>query len=377
MTRKNNEPTKAAPFGPVRKIQWLCGAAGWPELSRAELATLVVLADHINTETGKAWPAFSRIASMASITVRTAKRAVSRLIAMDLIQIAEHGGPGRSNRYRLNWDLFGQDGHGVTHDTIQGAMVTAMAAHGDTHSPNMVSPMSPDPINPSEQEAKDEIEGSQAEGVAAPLRLEACGLPPAKDRYAAFWDAWGRRVTVADTERLIAAKIEEGAALADIIAGVVRFRKYCSDTGKPPRMKPAAFVHGEKWRDDWQLYPAEAAKPKSAAKASTSGKTAKAAKASKAKRVKNPWQYNLAWDDWDEKFRAQIGLFLKRHAHEFPTGVARGDAQIDRLKELLIPWRLENPEPPYYRNTATGQKWGKPRDRHPAPDWSPDEHGSG
>ncbi len=339
---------------------------------------LIVLADHINTETGKAWPSFGRIAAIAATTVRTAKRAVSRLTAMDLIQIAEHGGPGRSNRYRLNWALFQQDGDGDTHDTMQSGMVTPVAAYGDTQGPNMVSPMSPDPINPSEQEAEDEIDRSQAEGVAAPLRPSgACDLPPSKDGYAAFWDAWGRRVTVADTERLIASKVEEGVVLADVIAGVGRFRKYCNDTGKPPRMKPAAFVHGEKWRDDWQLYPAEPAKPKSAGKASTSGKTAKATKATKAKRVNNPWQNNPASFDWYEKLRNQVDLLLKRHAHEFPTGSARSEAEIDRLKELMRPWRLENPEPPFYRNTATGQTWGKCGDRKPAPDWSPDELGSG
>lgn len=372
MTRKNNEPTKAAPFGPVRKIQWLCGAAGRPELSRAELATLVVLADHINTETGKAWPAFSRIASMASITVRTAKRAVSRLIAMDLIQIAEHGGPGRSNRYRLNWDLFGQDGHGVTYDTTQGAMVTAMTAHGDTHSPNMVSPMSPDPINPSEQEAKDEIEGSLAEGVAAPPRLEACGLPLAKDRYAAFWDAWGRRVTVADTERLIAAKIEEGAALADIIAGVVRFRKYCADTGKPPKMKPAAFVHGEKWRDDWQLYPATPTKETSA----KGKKSTKPKKITKAKYVKNPWGRNPEHDIWWEKYGIQTKIILQRHAHEFEIGRPKTEAEWDRMREAIKPWSLENPEPPLWKNTVTGETWGALGDNLPEPDWSPTKQGS-
>lgn len=372
MSRKKDEPTKAAPFGPVRKIQWLCGAAGRPELSRAELATLVVLADHINTETGKAWPAFSRIANVASVTVRTAKRAVSRLTAMDLIQIAEHGGPGRSNRYRLNWDLFEQSGDGVTADTIQSAMVTPVAAFGDTYGPNMVSPMSPDPINPSEQEAKDEIDRSQAEGVAAPLRLGACGLPPVRDGYAAFWDAWGRRVTVAETERLIASKVEEGAALADVIAGVVRFRKYCADTGKPPRMKPAAFVHGEKWRDDWQLYPAEPAKTKTGAREKPTKKEAK------VKRVKNPWQVNPAHGPWGNKFEQEIARLIKRHAHEFESGRPKSEADFDRMREFQKPWRLANPEPPYFKNAITGEVFGiRGRDQCPEPDWSPAEQGSG
>lgn len=372
MSRKA-ESAKAAPFGPVRKIQWLCGAAGRSEMSRAELAVLIVLANHINTETGKAWPSFGRIATIAATTVRTAKRAVSRLTAMDLIQIAEHGGPGRSNRYRLNWDLFEQDGDGVMHDTMQGAMVTPVSTYGDTHGSNMVSPISPDPINPSEQEAKDEIEGSQAEGVAAPLRSEACGLPPVKDGYAAFWDAWGRRVTVAETERLIASKMEEGAALVDIIAGVARFRKYCADTGKPPRMKPAAFVHGEKWRDDWQLYTAEPAK----AKNGTRKKQTKTQKETNAKRVHNPWKENPAWFDWEIRQYAHHTVMFKRHSHEFENGTPKSDADFARVMELLKPWALENPEPPRWKNTISGETWGTRMDPAPKRDWSPSNQDSG
>lgn len=369
MRRKTGEASKAAPFGPVRKIQWLCCAAGRSELSRAELAVLIVLADHINTETGKAWPAFARIAKLASVTVRTAKRAVSRLTALDLIQIAEHGGPGRSNRYRLNWDLFRQDGDGVTDDTMQSAIVTSVATFGDAHSPLIVTPMSPDPFNPSEQEAKDEIEGSQAEGVAAPLRLEACGLPPVNDNYAAFWDAWGRRVTVADTERLIASKVEEGVAITDIIAGVFRFKKYCVDTGKSPRMKPAAFVYGEKWRDDWQLYPAEAAKAKSGARLNKG----KAKKGPKVQRLENPWKNNPARKDWVRKSIAEsdrcFDEFLKL------GGGLSGHKKLvtDKMRE----WKLANPEPPRYKNVITGETWGGRDDRRPEPDWSPQEQGTG
>jgi hypothetical protein len=367
---------QATTFGPVRKLRWLVGAASRTELSRAELAMLIILADHTNTNTGKAWPAFPRLAQHGGVTTRTAKRAVARLTTLDLVVISEHGGPGRSNRYRLNWDIFEQSGDSVDDDTIQTGTVTATAASGDTGDPKMVTPLSPNPINRSEQEAKEKIEGSQAECEAAPPRLGACGLPHIKG-YECFWDAWGRKVTVAETERLIDAKVEDGHTLDDIVAGVQRFQKYCADTGKPSRIKPAAFVHGEKWRDDWQLYPAEPAKPKRAGKGSNSGKPTKAEKATRVKRVKNPWQYNPAWDSWHEKWMKQIQFFLKRHAHEFPNGSIRNETDATRMNELLRPWKLENLEPPYYKNTQTGKTWGTQRDKCPAPDWTPNKQGSG
>ena len=88
MTHSNDSSAKVPPFGPVRKLRWLVGAAGKHQLSRAELAMLVILADHTNTNTGKAWPAFPRLAKHGVVTTRTAKRAVARLTALDLIAIS-------------------------------------------------------------------------------------------------------------------------------------------------------------------------------------------------------------------------------------------------------------------------------------------------
>jgi len=209
--------------------------------------------------------------------------------------------------------------------------------------------------------------------VAAPLRLGACGLPPVKDGYAAFWDAWGRRVTVADTERLIDSKVEEGAALVDIVAGVLRFRKYCVDTGKPPRMKPAAFVHGEKWRDDWQLYPAEPAKAKSGARK----KPPKTRKETKSKRFKNPWQEDPVWFEWERKQYAHKIAIIRRHSHEFENGIAKTEEDINRIRELLKPWNLANPEPNRWKNIISGEAWGKRWDNTPKHDWSPSNQDSG
>ena len=365
MQHASDRTAKAPPFGPVRKLRWLVGAAGKHQLSRAELATLIVITDHVNTNTGVAWPAFARIAEYAGITARTAKRAVAKLRDMDLVVTAQSGGPGRSNRYCLNWALFEQNADGTPDDTMQSTMVSSAATNGDNSDTKMVMHVSPNPINLSEQEAKDKIDGSQAECPAAPPRLGASGLPQTKG-YERFWVAWGRRIAVAETERLIDAKIEEGHTLDDIVAGVQRFQKYCADTAKPARMKPAAFVHGEKWRDDWKLYQTGPAKPVTA-------------KVTKAKRVKNPWRENPAWDPWERERYRQTSALRERHAHEF-AGSSR--AEISRLNQgidqMLKLWDLDNPQPGYWLNSITGETWGAWTDQanRPAPDWSPNKHSS-
>jgi hypothetical protein len=223
---------------------------------------------------------------------------------------------------------------------------------------------SPDPFNPSEQEAEDEIEGSQAEGVAAPLRLGACGLPHSKDGYAAFWDAWGRRVTVAETERLIDAKMEEGASLADIIAGVARFRKYCSDTGKPPRMKPAAFVHGEKWRDDWILYPTQPTRAKKGRTKASVGPKRKQKRT--AVRVKNPWVRNPAITQWSRDYRKEVKRVFNILNIDSENIT---DDEHKSAMSLIYLWEQKNPKPHLYRNKETGETWGQPGCKLPSAGW--------
>lgn len=365
--------TRAAPFGPVRKIRWLTGAAGRRDLSRAELATLIVLADHVNSDTGKAWPAYPRIAAAAGVTARTAKRVIVRLTALNLVTIAEHGGPGRSNRYGLNWALFEEAGDGDTNDTMQPAMVTPVTANGDISGTNMVPLLTPDPINPSEHKAKDEIDRSQADGASATAPFGACGLSPAGKGYAAFWEAWGRRVTVADTERLVDAAIDAGANLADIVAGAERFQRYCTDTGKPARMTPAAFVKGQKWRDDWQLVrnpKAEPEKPKAKAQpAKGKGSTSKAVQPEKRKKASEPavWGMNPATLANREKYSTEHA-----RCYEKFQKVGGGISGYDTLvKEPMQKWLLNNPYPHRWKNRLTGETWGTSEDNRPADDWRP------
>jgi hypothetical protein len=256
---------------------------------------------------------------------------------------------------------------------MQPAMVTPMSTDGDTHGPNMVTPMSPDPINPSEHKAKDEIDRSQADGAHAAAPLGACGLSPAGKDYAAFWEAWGRRVTVSDAERLIDAAIDAGANLADILAGAQRFQQYCTDTGKPARMTPAAFVKGQKWRDDWQLVRNPKADPEKPNTKTGKGGKSKATQAEKRKRRDKPvWHFNPAELAWEEKMRNELARLMKR------KGITRvaSDTDAELLRNAIEPWIKANPRPPEWRNRLTGETWGdrgawgKPTDK-PADDWHP------
>lgn len=399
MKAGKDETPKAAPFGPVRKIKWLVGAAGRGELARADLAVLIVLADHINTDTGKAWPAYPRIAKAAGVSVRTAKRAIERLTALDLVLVAERGGPGRSNRYGLNWPLFEETGDGDTADTMLAAMVSGATAHGDTQGPKMVSGLSPDPINPSELKARDGLDRSEIDGGAAAAPLGACGPPPAGRGYEAFWEAWGRRVTVADTERLIDAAIDAGGNLADIIAGAERFRRYCTDTGKPARITPAGFVKGEKWRDDWQLIrnpPADKELGEDEQPAAKKTKKKKQRdKPEAADKPKRPagWELNPDFIAWKARLDDENKKRVKAASDNYEAAIEAGADLPERyfsyydykLSQQFIEAEFNSGLiPPKWIKPDTGDKWGEfdwQRDKlweisyweAPSQDWVPSD----
>jgi hypothetical protein len=280
--------TTTAQFGPVEKIRWLACASALRKLSRVELALLTVLADMINSATGQAWPSYATLAARTGSTVRHAKRAVKNLAINDLVVIVEHGNRVRSNRYTLNREYFsallGSDPQTTT-------VVAPVSSCGGVEVPDVVTHRPPESIHESEHKANDEMDGSQADGGAAPFRPVGASGAPRQDGYGEFWDAMGRRTSVADAEQLIREAMAEGVQYQDIVDGAYRYREYCIDTGNPPRLPADKWLQKQKWLDDWKLIksqPKAKGVTKSASKTSKGKGTVAKTATGKPRRKKNP-----------------------------------------------------------------------------------------
>jgi len=231
-------------------------------LSRAELASLVVLTDMANSTHGLAWPSFNTLASRIGTTARHAKTAIKGLIGAGLITVHQQGNRVRSNRYRLNPQPQASEQFSDLESTTSGSDLqnTRVVIYSDTcsdlQSPKVVMSRAPKSINQSEHKAKidDRATGEGADAPSCPLG--ASGLQPpeektAQDRYPEFWQAMPMRTTVAQAETLISNYLITGVPYQDIINGAKRYSTYCQTSKSPRRQSAANWLTQEKWRDDW------------------------------------------------------------------------------------------------------------------------------
>lgn len=285
-------------FGPVDKLKWLALAAADGNLSRAELAVLITLADMMNATTGLAWPSYATLAERAGIKRRHVSRVISDLTERGQVVIVTPGDRVKSNRYTINMAYYSPGIGSDAHDTT---LVSPMSRGSDMGVPDVVTPMSPESIHSSEHQAKDEMNRSQAEaGTAArrPVGASASAGRRGGERFPEFWTLWPKRTSVAATEDAIDRAMADGAAYADILAGAERFIHYCDATGKPPQMQPSDFVRLDKYLDGWEppspRAPPGAKEPKrkTSAKAKTNGNAETEAKPSKRK--------NPAFKEWEK-----------------------------------------------------------------------------
>lgn len=94
--------------------------------SAADLKVYLVLALHVDYDTGVCWPSRQTIATEAGVSLSTVKRSLARLAQIGAIEI-EHrrdaAGDSTSNLYRLPYAI-NRRGGGVTHDPTQGRQRT-------------------------------------------------------------------------------------------------------------------------------------------------------------------------------------------------------------------------------------------------------------
>lgn len=347
--RADHSTGTGGPMGPVDKLKWLAAAAGLPLPGRVELAVLVVITDMMSSASGQAWPSFATLASRTGSSPRNVKRAVKRLCDCGLLVIVEHGNRVRSNRYTLNAAKFATVAGGDVQDTT---VVTPASSCSDLQVPDVVTHRPPESIHESEPKAKDEVDRSQADGGAAPSRpLRASGAPRAGEAFAEFWEAMGRRTSVAEAEQLIREAMSEGHEYQAIVDGARRYRNYCADTGGIMKLNAAAWLQKEKWRDDWQLVKPEP-KPKPSAKQSGQGKPASKAKPAKSPQPSADYADKLkAWkrekkdcdkqgakleEDW-QSWEARVSQYQGRNLPT-PPNLKEVERQLETRTDRQIEW---------------------------------------
>jgi predicted transcriptional regulator len=87
------------------KEGWLMTLAAHPNLSGADYAVAIVIAKHLNSTKGTAWPSLKTIAELSNRKPSTVWRSVERLSALGLLKVQKSRGRNKSNIYQ---PLYGE-----------------------------------------------------------------------------------------------------------------------------------------------------------------------------------------------------------------------------------------------------------------------------
>jgi hypothetical protein len=152
-----------------------------------------------------------------------------------------------------------------------------------------------------------------------------------KDQFPEFWEAIGRRATVAESEQAIREFLSGGIEYDKIVAGGRRWAAYNVATGGRRRATPLQWLQKEKWRDDWTLSAVRNGTPRAV---ETGAKPSRGAvkKPSAKKRKGNPKKSHNTVDEQKTTTTSH-----KSYAHEY-----RGFGnQKSNLNPQYVTWHQE------------------------------------
>ena len=236
-------------LSPVDKVSFLSAAVATANLSRDQIAVLVVITDMINGKSGECFPSYATVARRAAISDRShAGRAIRALVDKGLLIRAKQGTRKTSSVYRLNAALV---------DKAQ-KQSTGLGQHRPH--PEASTGLTLRPARASQSANKKSINLiSQSESQRPTDELVASTIKRA-EQFEDFWHAYGKRQQVTECEELLDRYLSEGHQLEAIVDGARRARLHAEHHNLQRRFSPLKWLQRKKWLDDWAI--AEEPKPK-------------------------------------------------------------------------------------------------------------------
>lgn len=226
------------PFGAHERLHIIYESLA--KMARAEIAAMIVIAEHANSQTGETFVSQCTIAKRGGMTTRSATRTIAKLVNDGIITVEPRS--GRTSIIKMIKPPTPMSG--LDADAPPTLVSTPLDA--DVGTPP--TPVSYEPLSET--------------GTIPVLRKDRGGtetLPGAvsaangKDKYPDFWQAFPVRSTVADAEQMIAELVAAGVPLHEIIEGARRYQKYNAATASKHRQSAKQWLARQAWRDDWTL----------------------------------------------------------------------------------------------------------------------------
>ena len=217
-------------------------AAADPRLSRADLATHLLILNYINNATGAAWPSAETVARGIGANVRSVIRARRKLVALG--HLIETTMIGKPNRYRIGTPdtRVTPDMH-VTPDTESTPPLTCVSLTPDTRVTGPLTPVSAELVlmNQSKNQSKEPDKKQRTRKTRAVLDSD----------FDRFWEKYPKKEAKQDAEkawRQVDGKQHVDAILEDLERSI-EARRWSEKKFTP---LPATYLRGERWKDEWE-----------------------------------------------------------------------------------------------------------------------------
>lgn len=277
-----------------RLFDWQRQIVGDHDLPRSALHVAVVIADHVNRDTGIAWPGQDRIAEITGLSKSGVRKAIAALAERGHLEVSAGQGFRVTSRYRMVIKAGATERKRPPSDTFPASQGKEKRPSGDTFPGSEVAnkcPVSaqkcppsdtvkcpPSDTEPSEgnrlkepsevdtpnnspndlfsedrRETNDppEARATSPEADAAPV----AGAPPPDAAgadaagFEAFWQHFPRRVAKGAARRAWS-KATRKADPATIIRGAMAYAAQRDGQDPTFTAHPATWLNGERWGDD-------------------------------------------------------------------------------------------------------------------------------
>lgn len=215
-------------------------------LSKADVAVLMFMADHMNQTSGEAFPSVARMTLLTGLSERTVRRATRNLVCVGYLQ--ERPIAGRSTRYRLATPANNvTPDKRVTPDTNVTPPLTRMSEAPDTAVTPPLTPVTPELayLTPLPNQIKE-----PAEKISPASR--AGDQKEIDDSFIRFWKAYPRKDASPDAKK--AWRQVKGCEHVEAILEDIAKRKADPQqwTERQFTPMPASYLRKQRWLDEWQ-----------------------------------------------------------------------------------------------------------------------------
>lgn len=229
------------PFGAHERLRLIYERLA--KMTRAEVAAMVVIAEHANSQTGETFVSQCTIAKRGGMTTRSATRTIAKLVNDGIIAVEPRS--GRTSIIKM-----------IKPPTLVSGLDADVPPTLVSTPPDADVGTPPTPVSDEPLSKPGTLPGLRKDGgeTCSPAPVGAGSLANhGADRFPDFWQAFPVRSTVAEAEQIIAELVAAGVDLQEIIEGAKRYQKYNAATASKKRQSAKQWLTRQAWRDDWTL----------------------------------------------------------------------------------------------------------------------------